>query len=406
MKRPTITLERQMQVIDRLKSEAVPNLDYMLLIVLSCSIATLGLITDSAAVIIGAMLVAPLMSPILGFALASLLGDSRMLLNSLLSMLLGIVLSVLLSAGWTYLAIHSPFLIFNDLPQQVMLRTRPSPFDLVIGLAGGIAVAYALAQPQISAALPGVAIATALMPPLCVVGISLATGHFKEAYGASLLYITNMASISFGGIVVFLLLGFQKRRQVHRRPFPLALVVLAVLVLLVTVPLTISSIQYVHERRLYDDAYEITMQYLDELPKTDLVSLEVTGDGEPELSIVITIRASYSLSYQQATELQSAIATRLQRPIAMELEVIPLTRLDPKIPPTLTPTATPTATPTPTPTATATATYTPTNSPTPTSTFTPTITPTPTDTATPTATSTPSITPTPSQTPLLLRPLS
>ena len=91
----------------------------------------------------------------------------------------------------------------------MLARTRPTPFDLGVALAGGAAAAYALAQPKLSAALPGVAIATALMPPLCAVGIGVAVGNLEVALGALLLFLTNLAAISFAGIMVFVLLGFR-----------------------------------------------------------------------------------------------------------------------------------------------------------------------------------------------------
>ena len=91
----------------------------------------------------------------------------------------------------------------------MLLRTQPSPFDLVIALAGGAAATYALARPRLSAALPGVAIATALMPPLCVVGIGISLQRSDVYMGALLLFLTNLVAISFASILVFAFLGFR-----------------------------------------------------------------------------------------------------------------------------------------------------------------------------------------------------
>ncbi len=159
--------ERKQDVLVELSQASSPGFDYFLLVLLSCSIATFGLITNSAAVIIGAMLVAPLMSPILGLSLASVAGEQSMFRKAVIALVEGSLLAVALSALLGLIAGWLPLDVFKVLPVEILSRTHPSPFDLGIGLAGGAAAAYALAQPRLSAALPGVAIATALMPP-CV----------------------------------------------------------------------------------------------------------------------------------------------------------------------------------------------------------------------------------------------
>ncbi len=111
------------------------------------------------------MLIAPLMSPILGLSLASVAGESNMFRRALVALIEGALLAVALSASIGWIAQELPFGALLELPSEVIARTRPTPFDLGIAIAGGAAAAYALAQPQLSSALPGVAIATALMPP-------------------------------------------------------------------------------------------------------------------------------------------------------------------------------------------------------------------------------------------------
>jgi uncharacterized hydrophobic protein (TIGR00271 family) len=204
--------ERRTEVLRELDQASSPGFDYFLLVVLSCSIATFGLLTNSVAVIIGAMLVAPLMSPILGLSLASVAGEQRMFQHALIALIEGVLLAIVLSSLLGWVAKVLPFDMLVELPQEVLARTRPTPFDLGIALAGGAAAAYALAQPRLSAALPGVAIATALMPPLCTIGSGISLGNSNVILGAALLFFTNLAAISFAGILVFIALDF---RPVH-----------------------------------------------------------------------------------------------------------------------------------------------------------------------------------------------
>jgi uncharacterized hydrophobic protein (TIGR00271 family) len=368
-----ISHSRRVEVLDELSHASSPGFDYFLLVLLSCSIATFGLITNSAAVIIGAMLVAPLMSPILGLSLASVAGEQRLFQKAVIALVEGSLLAVALSALLALIANLLPLDVFTVLPAEILARTHPSPFDLGIGLAGGAAAAYALAQPRLSAALPGVAIATALMPPLCTLGVGIALGNGSVTLGAFLLFVTNLAAISFAGILVFVSLGFRPR-QIEKswHHIPKSLFISAILTLIITIPLVLLTIQVVGQARLNQEIRQAITDELIHLPDAQLVSVDINS-GDSILQLVVTIRTSSQPDYNQVVSLQSAIATQLQKTIALQLIVIPTTKLDPLLPPTLTPTGIRTPTPTNTPvTPTITNTSTPTATYTPSPTFTPT----------------------------------
>ncbi len=391
-----LPVERRDAVLEQLSQSATPGFDFFLLVVLSCSIATWGLITNSPAVIIGAMLVAPLMSPILGLSLASVAGERRMFTRSLTALIQGALLAVALSAalGWT--ARLLPFDVLTDLPYEVLSRTHPTPFDLGIALAGGAAAAYALAQAHLSAALPGVAIATALMPPLCTVGIGLAANDTSVALGALLLFLTNLAAISFAGIAVFAFLGFRPvLREERWHGVPRTFFISASLVLIVTVPLVVLTLRFVGDARWRREVQEVVRAEVAVLPDAQIVEMTFGNISDSPLNLVVTVRTSRQPRHAEVVDLQSAIAGRLQRATALQLIVVPATRLDPLVPPTHTPTSTPGPSATPTPTATFTTTPLPTATATPSSTVTPTDTPTATPTDTPTPTNTPTPTPVP-----------
>ena len=239
-----VTLERRAEVQVQLRQSSHPSFDFFLLVIFSCVIATLGLLTNSPAVIIGAMLVAPLMSPIIGLGLASITGDARLFRDASVALVQGAALAVFISVMLAVVNRYLPFIQLQELPGEVMARTRPSPIDLTIALAGGMAAAYALAQPQLSAALPGVAIATALMPPLCTVGIGIALDRWDVAGGALLLFITNAVTIAFAGMLIFFALGFIPRREANNGRLPRGLIVSALLTLVLLVPLSVLSVRF------------------------------------------------------------------------------------------------------------------------------------------------------------------
>ncbi len=364
-----VSLERRAEVQVQLREAAHPDFDFFFLVILSSVIATLGLLTNSGAVIIGAMLVAPLMSPIIALGLASMSGDEKLLRDSGSALVRGAVVSILIAILFAWSNRFLPFVTLQELPVEILSRTRPSPIDLTIALAGGMAAAFALAQPQLSAALPGVAIATALMPPLCTVGVGVALGRWDIAGGALLLFITNAVTIAFAAMLIFFLLGFTPRRTEGSK-LPRGLVYSALFTLALLIPLTLLSAHFVRQANERRDINNVVAQEVRKVGG-DMTDLQLTQSGDT-LQMSLTIRTTTRLEYRDVVSLQRDIAYRLQKPVSIVVNQIIAARLDPLIPPTFTSTATPvtltptlTLTPTATATSTATATLIP---PTPTAT--------------------------------------
>ncbi len=396
-----ISKEDRAKVHVQLRNTCSPSFDFFLFVLLSAVIATLGLLIDSGATIIGAMLVAPLMSPIIGIGLSSITGDTQLLPNATAALVRGAVLAVILAFLITYFNGFLPFINIQpeELSSEILARTQPSPIDLTIALAGGLAAAFALALPDLSAALPGVAIATALMPPLCTVGIGLALGRTDVAAGASLLFITNAVTIAFAAMFSFFLLGFVPQTS-QRRLFwiPRGLFVSAFLTIILLAPLTAVSLQFVQRAAESRLITTIVQEEVSKINSAELLDYRSTWEGQT-FNLQITLRTTSPLRHSQAVDLQNAIGGRMQQDglldpqneeLAISVNQIIGQNLDPSLPPTFTPT--PTLGPSPTPTAT----LTPTRTPTSTATQTATPTDTPTPTATPTNTATPTATPTPS----------
>ena len=172
--------------------------------VLATVVACYGLLENSAAVVIGAMLIAMLLGPISGIALALVTGDTALLRRALLAEVSGVLL--VLATSFALGKIH------RDLPlgSQALSRTAPNILDLIIALAGGTAGAYATITPKLRASLVGIAIATALVPPLAVCGLCLARGETALAWGGFLLFFANFVAIQFAFSVVLGLFGLYR----------------------------------------------------------------------------------------------------------------------------------------------------------------------------------------------------
>jgi uncharacterized hydrophobic protein (TIGR00271 family) len=391
---------RQAVVTGDLNRALLLTSDYALLVLLSSAIATFGLVLNSSAVIIGAMLIAPIISSILAFALGLVRGDFRQIAQGLKMLLIGVGLAIALSTLLGHLATVGQFNFLGELPTEVLSRTRPTLFDLAIALAGGAAAAYAIAQPELSSALPGVAIATALMPPLCVVGIGLSQGRSDVAAGAFLLFLSNFVAITFAASLTFALIGFGPQIVAARRlVVSSALLVSGLLLAAVMIPLVIFMFSIISEAQEDDTVHSTLANELAAMGDADgLVSFKRQWQTD-HLRIETTVRLSHALTYEQATEIQRQLASRLQKPVAIKFVVVPVTELDPLVPPTRTATvpAGATATPTVTPTPTVARTATPTPTAVPSSTSTPS--PSATLTRAPTASPTPTPTPSPTQPP-------
>ncbi len=195
--------------LDILQSVSLRDVSYWLQVIFSAGISTLGLILNSVAVIIGAMLISPLMNPILASGLALAAGDLilalRALINLALSCFVAIALAVLLVA----------FLPFKEMTAEIVARTQPTTLDLVIALFSGAVGSVAICKEVkgVVTSIPGVAIAVALMPPLCVAGYGLGVAFsvdagegMRVARGGGLLFLTNLVAITFTAMLVFLLL--------------------------------------------------------------------------------------------------------------------------------------------------------------------------------------------------------
>lgn len=176
---------------------------FFTLMFLSVVLAVLGLIADSTAVVIGAMLVAPLMAPVLAASAGLVMGWPQRIRRNL--WLVGVA-----SVGAVALAVGIGFFVRSELdplPGEILARTRPNLFDLGIACAAGAAGAYSFVRRQASDALAGAAVAVALVPPLSVIGLTLSAGELPMAGGATLLFLANVAGVLMSGAATFLVAG-------------------------------------------------------------------------------------------------------------------------------------------------------------------------------------------------------
>ncbi len=396
---PHINRHSRNDTYQRIKQNSIPDVSFYVLITLSAAIAAAGLLLNSPAVVIGAMLVAPLMSPIVGVGMSMVLGEIGFLRNALTAVVRGAILAI--GVG---MLLGIAQLGTEQLPTEVLGRTAPSLLDLLVALFSGLAGAYALCYSQAAGALPGVAIAAALVPPLAVVGICITTGNLLLASGALLLFGTNLITISVASAIIFFLLGFRphERSAKARQTFRQRAVRIAALLLLLNVAILGIVTYFLTAQSALEADIVAAVEFSVDNVTDSTAQLEriiqtetIQNEGGDTLQITAAVNSFEFVSHAEVLAIQEQLKLILAQQgheffdVGLKLQIIDFEIIDAEIPPT--PTLTPTLGPSATPTQT----------PSPTNTASPTPRPSATQTATPLATETPvpSLTPTVTQTP-------
>jgi uncharacterized hydrophobic protein (TIGR00271 family) len=287
------------------------------LLFLAAVIATMGVISDSTATVIGAMIIAPLMTPIMATAAALVMGQVDRAIRASLLVAAGVAGVILV--GWVWGAIYAAtggFLSFET-NSQITGRISPRLIDLVAALASGAAGAFAMSRDDIADSLPGVAISISLVPPLCVVGVGLSYGQTEAAMGALLLFLTNYLSILLagGGVLALLGLGRAATKELTGNARRNAFIVIAFGVLLVTMPLMATGLRISAESALQTKTRNTVQTWLADT-EFDLRDIRVAGD---EVTVLIT----GSGEPPPSSELTATLGVVMDRPITLELEVVP-----------------------------------------------------------------------------------
>lgn len=282
-----------------LKENAKASEVYLTLMVLATLLALTGLFANSAPVIIGAMILAPLMSPIISLAMGVLRQDNALMFESSRSLLLGVGLALGCATVMTWFI---PLWSIND---QIAARLSPTLLDLGVAIISGIAGAYAHSRAEVAKSLAGVAIAVALVPPLAVAGIGIGWFDWAVFWGAFLLFLTNLAGIVLAAALTFMVLGFS--------PFKLArrgLVVSLIIVVLVSIPLVNSFVRMV-------DEHAVTSSLEGQVfhgTRLEDVRIQL---GSP-LLVSVRLLAKEPLSLVEVDLIKDEVEQALQRPVRLE----------------------------------------------------------------------------------------
>ena len=292
---------------------SVPSFNFHFMLGLSTIISTLGLLANSVAIIIGAMIIAPLMGPIVGMAFSVAMGNRKLLRRSSLTLLKGVILTIVVS--W----LTASAIGLETVESEVLSRTNPTLIDFGIAMAAGMAGAFTQTRRSIADAIPGVAIAVALVPPLSVIGIGLALKEQEIAVGSSLLFLTNLICIIFFGSLVFL---FQSYGNIDRAKKGLALSTAVMFAL--GFPLTLSMRDLIIKKNV---RYQISSSIINETEifrNSDIQSITVNPkDGYLQVNIEVAAPAN-SINQADIKTLRRLLTRKIEQDIDLRVEVIPM----------------------------------------------------------------------------------
>ena len=285
---------------------------YAFMTMMSAGIAVLGLLLSSPAVVIGAMLISPLMSPILGFGFSLALFDFAEMRRSLIALAIGTLAAV---AFTVVIVMASPL---KATTAEILARTRPSLFDLLVALFAALAGTFAIIRGR-GETIVGVAIATALMPPLAVVGYGIATWNMPVLTGSSALFVTNFVTIALAAMILARFYGFGHALS-HRQSWLQTVLLLSVF-LAMAVPLAISLEQIAREAFITNQVRSTLSERFG--ANARVTQLEIDFDAAPLLvrSVVIAPRSTAKSS----ADLRAQLERVLDRPVRLQVDQVLLT---------------------------------------------------------------------------------
>lgn len=273
---------------------------YIVLTILSVLLASLGMFSNSTPVIIGAMILAPLMAPIISLAMGLLRQKKEMILDSALTVFAGVAIAIVVGV------IVTLFTPLNNLNDEISARLSPTLLDLGVAIFSGIAGAYASARSEVAKSLAGVAIAVALVPPLVVSAIGIGWWQWDVFWGSFLMFLTNLTGMVLAAAMTFLVMGFSPFRIAKK-----GLLIITPIVLAVSIPLALSFNTMVKEQGIIHE--------LNGWQYEDVVIRDVRIRNQKPLLISVKLQVKEHLSGEQIDELKAAIEKHLGMQIKLEV---------------------------------------------------------------------------------------
>lgn len=317
---PLTPEQYQERLLTTVDTELRVGKTYTLLLVSSTIIVTLGLLINSTAVVIGAMLIAPLFWPVLGLTLSLITTRHQLLKKSIINLLFSVIVVMVLS--WLITKV-SPLV---EVTNEIASRTNPTLYDLMIALASSVIGVAAVFYRRISASATGVALSLSLSPPLAVVGIGLAMGRWDIFLASGLLFATNVGAIIFAGIITLYLLGVRPRRKSEKKRFQMGFIASVLFLLVMSIPLSFylfNTIEQTRIRRVVRTTLAEQMKQIDPTSRVENVQVSfLPRDDAVQLQATAYVSDGIDFTKKQQDELIQTLTGVANRTVDVQLNVV------------------------------------------------------------------------------------
>lgn len=310
------------KLIETARDKIDLDISYILLLVFSTIIATLGLLTNSSAVVIGAMLISPLFGPILGTTVSIMVIRKNFGRDALFSLLVSIIIVLVTSV---LVAQLSPI---HEVTYEISSRVNPTLLDLFIAFSAAVIGVFAIYFPKISESGTGVAISISLLPPLCVSGIGIAFGDPAIFLGSFLLFASNMGAIIFIGAITLYVFKFRPKYRKEAERMRSGLLISGFFLLLISIPLTFFLLGAIEQTNIQRHVNHILTEEIETLDSTaKLEDLQVnfskiSGKDAVEVSVNLYLPESINISESYKNNLVKLLTDDLNKTVKLEVDVL------------------------------------------------------------------------------------
>lgn len=309
-------------VMDKLIADTQPNIGFIGLAAISSLIATFALLIEDIPVLVGAMLIAPFLTPTLLIGMGIIRGELNLLKKGLITLLAGIVIGIIFSVIITLI---SPI---KEIGDEIMTRSSPTLIQLFIAVLAGGAAAFSYSYRKIRAVLAGAFIALALVPPISIIGIGIATWNLEILGGASLLLTANVIGLTIASVAVFFLLGFRPRNTMENlRGVKLGIIWLAVLFFLIALPLGYIMQNIIDKVQIEDASRKVISRQLNKYPDSEVTNIS-SQEKNGKVKISFTIQSGYQIDNSLIAGIRNSLEDELNKEVEVDAKLIPTFRID------------------------------------------------------------------------------
>lgn len=319
-----IELEKNQKqgIIDKLIADTQANIGFMGLAAISALIATFALLIEDIPVLVGAMLIAPFLTPTLLVGMGIVRGDLKLLRKGLVTLVIGVIIGI---ASAILITLISPI---KEIGDEIITRSSPTLIQLFIAVLAGAAAAFSYSYRKIRAVLAGAFIALALVPPISIVGIGIATLNWEIIGGASLLLVANIIGLTIASVAVFFLLGFRPANELENlRGVRLGIIWLAVLFFLIALPLGYIMENIITKIRIENTAKDVIERQLNQYPESRVKDV-ASNQKDGKIKISFTVHSGYQIDNSFIAGIKNNLEKELDKEVEIDARLVPTFKIE------------------------------------------------------------------------------